>query len=172
MAVLTGQAKIDAQAKVTALANGTTSASNELLSQSDFLISEANKSITINPNVGVRFGGNDPDPIAVANSKSSLTIQKIDIRKRIIYNQEFITNFSDETKSWVNDPAIASARQQVQTSTLALESSIAKIDDTLATLNGAGPQIAATAAPAAPSQDTAQRDVANNTSPATAAPTT
>ena len=172
MAVLTGQAKIDAQAKVTALANGTTSASNELLSQSDFLISEANKSITINPNVGVRFGGNDPDPIAVANSKSSLTIQKIDIRKRIRYNQEFITNFSDETKSWVNDPAIASARQQVQTSTLALESSIAKIDDTLASLNGAGPQIQATAAPAAPTQDTAQRDVANTTSPATAAPTT
>jgi hypothetical protein len=169
MAVLTGQAKIDAQAKVTALANDTTSASNELLSQSDFLISEANKSVTINPNVGVRFGGNDPDPIAVANSKSSLTIQKIDIRKRIRYNQEFITNFSDETKSWVNDPAITSARQQVQTSTLALETSLAKIDETLATLNGAGPQIAATAAPAAPTQDTAQRDVVNNTSPDTVA---
>ena len=171
MAVLTGQAKIDAQAKVTALANDTTNASNELIGQSDFLISEANKSVTINPNVGVRFGGNDPDPIAVANSKSSLTIQKIDIRKRIRYNQEFITNFSDETKSWVNDPAITSARQQVQTSTLALETSLAKIDETLATLNGAGPQIQATAAPAAPSQDTAQRDVVNNTSPATAAPT-
>jgi hypothetical protein len=166
MAVLTGQAKIDAQAKVTALANDTTSASNELLSQSDFLISEANKSITINPNVGIRFGGNDPDPIAVANSKSSLTIQKIDIRKRITYNREFITNFSDETKSWVNDPAIASARQQVQTSTLALESSIAKIDDTLAILNGAGPQIAATAAPEITTQDTAQRDIENTTSPA------
>jgi hypothetical protein len=172
MAVLTGQAKIDAQAKVTALANDTTNASNELIGQSDFLISEANKSVTINPNVGVRFGGNDPDPIAVANSKSSLTIQKIDIRKRIRYNQEFITNFSDETKSWVNDPAITSARQQVQTSTLALETSLAKIDETLATLNGAGPQIAATAAPAAPTQDTAQRDVVNNASPATAAPTT
>jgi len=171
MAVLTGQAKIDAQAKVTALANDTTNASNELLSQSDFLISEANKSVTINPNVGVRFGGNNPDPIAVANSKSSLTIQKIDIRKRIRYNQEFITNFSDETKSWVNDPAIASARQQVQTSTLALESSIAKIDETLATLNGAGPQIAATAAPDITTQDTAQRDVVNTTSPATAPPT-
>ena len=169
MAVLTGQAKIDAQAKVTALANDTTNASNELLSQSDFLISEANKSVTINPNVGVRFGGNDPDPIAVANSKSSLTIQKIDIRKRITYNREFITNFSDETKSWVNDPAIASARQQVQTSTLALESSLAKIDDTLATLNGAGPQIAATAETRNTTQDTAQRDVANSTSPAVVA---
>jgi hypothetical protein len=166
MAVLTGQAKIDQQAKVTALANDTTNASNELIGQSDFLISEANKSVTINPNVGVRFGGNDPDPIAVANSKSSLTIQKIDIRKRIRYNQEFITNFSDETKSWVNDPAITSARQQVQTSTLALETSLAKIDETLATLNGAGPQIAATAETRNTTQDTAQRDVANSTSPA------
>ena len=166
MAVLTGQAKIDAQAKVTALANGTTSASNELLSQSDFLISEANKTVTINPNLGVRLGGNDPDPIAVANSKSSLIIQKIDIRKRIRYNQEFITNFSDETKSWVNDPAITSARQQVQTSTLALETSLAKIDETLATIDGASTQIQATAAPAAPTQDTAQRDVVNSTPPA------
>jgi hypothetical protein len=167
MAVLTGQAKIDAQAKVTALANDTTNASNELIGQSDFLISEANKSVTINPNVGIRFGGNDPDPIAVANSKSSLTIQKIDIRKRIRYNQDFITNFSDETKSWVNDPAITSARQQVQTSTLALETSLAKIDETLATIDGASTQIQATAAPAAPTQDTASRDVTNTTSPAT-----
>ena len=35
MAVLTGQAKIEAQAKVTALANDTTNASNELIGQSD-----------------------------------------------------------------------------------------------------------------------------------------
>jgi hypothetical protein len=169
MAVLTGQAKIDAQAKVTALAIGTTNASNELISQSDFLISQANRSVTINPNVGVRFGGNDPDPIAVANSKSSLTIQKIDIRKRITYNREFITLYSDETKSWVNDPAITSARQQVQIATFALETSLAKIDETLAILNGAGPQIQDTAAPAAPTQDTASRDVTNTTSPATLA---
>ena len=167
MAVLTGQAKIDAQAKVTALANETVNASNELISQSDFLVSEANKTLGGNANAGLRLGGNAPDSIQIANDKSSLTIQKIDIRKRIRYNEEFIANFSDETKSWVNDPAIASARQQVQTSTLALQSSIAKIDETLATLNGAGPQIQATAAPEITTTDTAQTSIINTSSPAT-----
>ena len=170
MAVLTGQAKIDQQAKVTAQANGIVSKSNDVIGTAEVFISQA----TPARDTTVRFGGPSDQEKSLTNisNKSALLTQKIALTRQINYNTEFITTFDDPTKSWNNDPAIVSARQQVQTSTLQLQNSRAKIDETLATIDGASTQIQETAAPAAPSQDTAQRDVVNNTSPATAAPTT
>ena len=170
MAVLTGQAKIDQQAKVTAQANGIVSKSNDIIETAEVFISQA----TPARDTTVRFGGPSDQEKSLTNisNKSALLTQKIALTRQINYNTEFITTFDDPTKSWNNDPAIVSARQQVQTSTLQLQNSRAKIDETLATIDGASTQIQETAAPAAPTQDTAQRDVVNNTSPATAAPTT
>jgi hypothetical protein len=169
MAVLTGQAKIDAQAKVTAIANGLVSKSNDVVGTAEVFISQA----TPAQDTTVRFGGPSATEQSLTNisNKSALITQKIALTRQLNANNEFITTFDDPTKSWNNDPAIVNARQQVQTSTLQLQNSRAKIDETLATIDGASTQIQATAAPAAPSQDTAQRDVVNNTSPATAAPT-
>jgi hypothetical protein len=165
MAVLTGQAKIDAQAKVTAIANGLVSKSNDVVGTAEVFISQA----TPARDTTVRFGGPSDQEKSLTNisNKSALLTQKIAITRQLNANNEFIVTFDDPTKSWNNDPAIVNARQQVQTSTLQLQTSRAKIDETLAVIDGASPQIQETAAPAAPSQDTAQRDVANNTSPAT-----
>ena len=170
MAVLTGQAKIDAQAKVTAIANGLVSKSNDVVGTAEVFISQA----TPAQDTTVRFGGPSDQEKSLTNisNKSALLTQKIAITRQLNANNEFIVTFDDPTKSWNNDPAIVNARQQVQTSTLQLQTSRAKIDETLATIDGASTQIQETAAPAALTQDTAQRDVANNTSPATAAPTT
>ena len=169
MAYLNEQDKIEKQAKVTAIANGIVSKSNDVIGTAEVFISQA----TPARDTTVRFGGPSDQEKSLTNisNKSALLTQKIALTRQINYNTEFITSFDDPTKSWNNDPAIVSARQQVQTSTLQLQTSRAKIDETLATIDGASPQIQETAAPAAPSQDTAQRDVANNTSPATAAPT-
>jgi hypothetical protein len=169
MAYLNEQDKIEKQAKVTAIANGIVSKSNDVIGTAEVFIGQA----TPARDTTVRFGGPSDQEKSLTNisNKSALLTQKIALTRQINYNTEFITTFDDPTKSWNNDPAIVSARQQVQTSTLQLQTSRAKIDETLATIDGASPQIQETAAPAAPSQDTAQRDVANNTSPATAAPT-
>ena len=169
MAYLNEQDKIEKQAKVTAIANGIVSKSNDVVGTAEVFISQA----TPAQDTTVRFGGPSDQEKSLTNisNKSALLTQKIALTRQINYNTEFITTFDDPTKSWNNDPAIVSARQQVQTSTLQLQTSRAKIDETLATIDGASPQIQETAAPAAPSQDTAQRDVVNNTSPATAAPT-
>ena len=169
MAVLTGQAKIDAQAKVTAIANGLVSKSNDVVGTAEVFISKA----TPAQDTTVRFGGPSDQEKSLTNisNKSALLTQKIAITRQLNANNEFIVTFDDPTKSWNNDPAIVSARQQVQTSTLQLQTSRAKIDETLAVIDGASPQIQTTAAPEITTQDTAQRDVANNTSPATSPPT-
>lgn len=168
MAVLTGQAKIDAQAKVTALANGLVSKSNDVINTAEVFVDKATPTQSL---TGTRFGGPSATEQAFTDSsnKSALITQKVAIDRQIIANNEFITLFSDETKSWVNDPAIASARQQVQSSTLQLQTTYAKIDQTLATIDGAGPQIAATAAPEITTTDTAQVQIKNTTSPVTVA---
>lgn len=166
MPVLTGQAKIDAQAKVTAIANGLVDSSNTLAGSGEYV---ANKAVPDPALTGVRLGG--PSATDIAATKLDLTGSQRAINEQIRKNNEFIATFDDPTKSWNNDPAIVSARQQVQTSTLQLQTASAKIDEALATLNGASPQIQATAAPDAPTQDTAQRNVVNNTASATAPPT-
>ena len=169
MAYLDEQDRIRKQSLVTAQANGIVSKSNDVIGTAEVFISQA----TPARDTTVRFGGPSDQEKSLTNisNKSALLTQKIALTRQINYNTEFITTFDDPTKSWNNDPAIVSARQQVQTSTLQLQTSRAKIDETLATIDGASTQIQETAAPAAPSQDTAQRDVVNNTSPATAAPT-
>ena len=157
---------IEKQAKVTAIANGYVSKSNDVISTAEVVVSRA----TPVRDTAIRFGDayNTPEKsLANASNKSALITQKVAIDKQIIANNDFLTKFAQS-----GDPAIKNARQQIQTSTLQLQTSRAKIDETLATIDGASTQIQATAAPAAPTQDTAQRDVANTTSPATAAPTT
>lgn len=165
MAVLTGQAKIDAQAKVTALANGLVDKSNILAGSAEYT---AEKSLgTTSSKAGLRFGGLSGQD--ATNSKLDLTSSQRAIDKQIRENNEFITLFSDETKSWVNDPAIISARQQVQNSTLQLQTASAKIDQALVTIDGASTQVQSTAAPDITTTDSAQTQVVNTTSPATIA---
>jgi hypothetical protein len=156
---------------ITASANKTVNDSNELIGQSEFLISNANRTLGLNanPNADIRLGGNGIDPTQVSVEKSSLQTQKLALLRQINKNKTLIEIYGDETKKAASDPAVISARQQIQTSTLQLQTSLAKLGDTLAIIEGAGPQIAATAAPEITTQDTAQRDIENTTSPAVVA---
>ena len=167
MAYLNEQDKIQKQAKVTAIADGLVNKSNDVVGQSEYTVSAA----TPAQDTTVRFGGPSATEKSLTNisNKSALITQKVAINRQINANNEFIATFDDPTKSWNNDPVIVSARQQVQSSTLQLQTSYAKINDTLATIDGASTQIQATAAPAIATQDTASRDVTNTTSPATVA---
>lgn len=160
MAVLTGQAKINAQAKVTALANEYADKSQTLAGSGSYVADKV-----LSPSrTGTRLSG--PSDQEKTLSRLDLISSQRAINQQIRQNNDFVENFSDETKSWVNDPAIASARQQVQTSTLQLQTASLKIDEALATIDGASPQIAATAETRNTTQDTAERDVINSTSPA------
>ena len=160
MAVLTGQARIDAQAKVTALANEYADKSQTLAGSGSYVADK----VLAPSRSGTRLGG--PSDQEKTLNRLDLVSSQRAINQQIRQNNAFIENFSDETKSWVNDPAIASARQQVQTSTLELQTASLKIDEALATIDGASPQIAATAETRNTTQDTAERDVVNSTSPA------
>lgn len=155
-------------AAITANATKTVNDSNELIGQSEFLIGNANRTLGLvaNPNADIRLGGNGIDPTQVAVEKSSLQTQKLALLRQINKNKTLVEIYGDETKRASSDPAVISARQQIQTSTLQLQTSLAKLDDTLAIIEGAGPQIAATAETRNTTQDTAERDVANSTSPA------
>jgi hypothetical protein len=170
MAYLDEQDRIRKQAQVTSLANGIVSKSNDVAGSAEVVISQA----TPAQDTTVRFGGPSDQEKSLNNisNKSSLITKRIEVTRQINYNNEFLTLFGDESKSWVNDPAIVNARQQVQTATLQLETTRIKIGDTIATIEGAGPQIAATAETRNTTQDTAQRDVANSTSPAVVEPGT
>ena len=160
MAVLTGQARIDAQARVTALASDYVGKSQTLAGSGSYVADKA-----LAPSrTGTRLGG--PSDQEKTSTKLDLIGSQRAINQQIRENNAFVENFSDETKSWFNDPPIVAARQQVQNSTLELQTAALKIDEALATIDGASPQIAATAAPDITTQDTAQRDVANSTSPA------
>ena len=160
MAVLTGQARIDAQAKVTALANEYADKSQTLAGSGSYVADK----VLAPSRSGTRLGG--PSDQEKTLNRLDLVSSQRAINQQIRQNNDFVENFSDETKSWVNDPAIASARQQVQTSTLELQTASLKIDEALATIDGASPQIAATAETRNTTQDTAERDVVNSTSPA------
>ena len=164
MAYLDEQDRIRKQALVTAQANGIVSKSNDVVGSAEVVISQA----TPAQDTTRRFGGPSDQEKSLNNisNKSSLITKRIEITRQINYNNEFLTLFGDESKTWVNDPAIVNARQQVQTATLQLETTRIKIGDTIATIEGASPQIAATAETRNTTQDTAQRDVANSTSPA------
>lgn len=153
-------------AAITANANKTVNDSNELIGQSEFLIGNANRTLGLvaNPNADIRLGGNGIDPTQVAVEKSSLQTQKLALLRQINKNKTLVEIYGDETKRASSEPAVRAARQQIQTSTLQLQTSLAKLDDTLAIIEGAGPQIAATAETRNTTQDTAERDVVNSTS--------
>lgn len=155
---------IEKQAKVTAIANGYVSKSNDVIGTAEVVV---NRATPTEYKTGIRFGDAYTTPeksLANASNKSALITQKVAIDKQIIANKDFLTKYAQSS-----DPAINSARQQVQTSTLQLQTTYAKINETLATIDGASTQTQETAAPAAPTQDTASRDITNTTSPATVA---
>jgi len=160
MAVLTGQARINAQAKVTALANEYADKSQTLAGSGSYVADRA----LATSRTGTRLGG-PTDQEKTLNRLDLVSSQRA-INQQIRQNNAFVVNFSDETKSWFNDPPIVAARQQVQNSTLELQTAALKISEALATIDGASPQIAATAQTRNTTQDTAERDVANSTSPA------
>lgn len=155
---------IEKQAKVTAIANGYVSKSNDVVGTAEVVV---NRATPTEYKTGLRLGDAYTTPeksLANASNKSALITQKVAIDKQIIANKDFLTKYAQSS-----DPAINSARQQVQTSTLQLQTTYAKINETLATIDGASTQILATSAPATPTQDTASRDITNTTSPATVA---
>jgi len=146
---------------VTSLANKAVDASQTLAGSGEYA---ADRAVPDTRLTGVRLGG--PSDQEKSATKLDLISSQRAINQQIRQNNEFIATFDDPTKSWNDDPVIVSARQQVQTSTLRLQTANARINEALAVIDGASPQIAATAAPEITTQDSAERDVVNSTSPA------
>jgi len=131
MAVLTGQARVDAQAKVTAMAEGLVKQSGDTVASANYVNSQAE---AIAPLPG-RLGGPSASDVSINTTALNSQLTKID--RQIAQNNEFVSTFNDATKSWVNDTAIVSARQQVSASTADLQAQRDTITATLSKLNGA-----------------------------------